>query len=211
MRPRLLDLFCCAGGAGMGYYEAGFDVHGVDIHPQPNYPFSFSQADALEYLAEHGHEFDAIHASPPCQRFVQTGMYDRSKHPDLLTPLRPLLAQAGQPWVIENVPGAPMRVDVMLCGSMFGMPIRRHRWFEFWRPTTVLTPPCDHSIRAIGVYGHPRGANARWGRGTAADWPAAMRIDWMTTKELSQAIPPDYTRFLGLDIIAALRAQKEVA
>src|SRR5438046_3304423 len=113
-------------------------------------------------------------------------MIDRSRYPDLLTPIRPLLEATGLPWIIENVPGAPLRADVMLCGSMFGLAVRRHRAFETsWRAFDLLTP-CDHSTPAIGVYGHPRGANAKWGRGTARDWRFAMDIHWMTTKELSQ-------------------------
>lgn len=199
--PRLLDLFCGAGGAAMGYHRAGFEVIGVDIKPQPHYPFEFHQEDALTVLRS-GRSwfrlmgFDAIHASPPCQRFIGTGMIDRSKYPDLLTPARPLLEASGQPWIIENVPGAPMRPDAVLCGSAFGLRVRRHRWFEASWPLNPFTLACDHSQPAVGVYGHPRG-NAKWGRGRADEWPAAMGIDWMTTEELSQAIPPAYTEWIG--------------
>lgn len=141
-RPRLLDLFCCAGGAGMGYYRAGFDVVGVDIAPQPHYPFAFHQADALDFLAEHGHEFDAIHASPPCQLYSTTkyAHEDNGTHPDLLAPTRQALIECGIPYVIENVEGAPLIDPLTLCGSEFGLrapdvdglplALRRHRLFE---------------------------------------------------------------------------------
>ena len=159
-RPRILDLFSGAGGAGMGYSRAGFDVVGVDIAFQKNYPFTFHQGDALEFCREHGHEFDAIHASPPCQAFTALRTMPNAKeHKDLLTPTRELLQEMGLPYVIENVPGAPMHNYVMLCGSMFGLgcadaELRRHRHFETW-PFSVLTPPCAHGWkqRVIGVYG----------------------------------------------------------
>jgi site-specific DNA-cytosine methylase len=131
MKPRLLDLFCGAGGAGMGYHRAGFEVVGVDIAPQPHYPFEFHQGDALEYLAAHGHEFDAIHASPPCQRYSSIQRITKNKHkwPDLVDPVRQLLIKSGKPYVIENVQGAPLRVDAFMCGSMFGLGMIRHRIF----------------------------------------------------------------------------------
>lgn len=204
MKPRLLDLYCGAGGAAMGYHRAGFDVVGVDLNPQPRYPFEFHQGDAFEYLGRYGHLFDLVHASTPCQRFIGTGMFDRSKHPDLLTPTRSALIALGIPYVLENVECAPMRADAKLCGSMFGLAVRRHRLFESSVLLFKQPRPCDHSTRAIGVYGHPRGANAKWGRGAAADWPLAMGIDWMSTKELSQAIPPAYTEWIGRQLIAAL-------
>ena len=118
---RLLDLFCCAGGAGKGYVDAGFEVVGVDIDPQPNYPFEFHQADAIEFVSAHGHEFDAIHASPPCQAFSKTKTLHDNEHPDLIEPTREALIATGKPWVIENVVGAPLINPIKLTGQHFGM------------------------------------------------------------------------------------------
>lgn len=136
-RPRLLDLFCGAGGCSRGYHDAGFDVVGVDIRPMPRYPYEFHQADALEYLREHGHEFDAIHASPPCQAYCALkSMPNAKEHPDLVGVTREALRESGRLYVIENVPGAPLVDPVMLCGTMFGLQtdcgaqLRRHRLFE---------------------------------------------------------------------------------
>jgi DNA (cytosine-5)-methyltransferase 1 len=212
VKPRLLDLFCGAGGAAMGYSRAGFDVVGVDINPQPNYPFEFVQADALEYLAQWIDlrlvGFDAIHASPPCQLFsVSTVMHDRSQHVDLLTPTRELLIETGLPYVIENVPGAPMRDAVRICGSGLGMVrLRRHRLFESSVP--LMGVPCAHGQNRdiISVVGHSEG-NGRTGPGyLMADKEAAMGIDWMNRNDLSQAIPPAYTEFIGTQLLAYLAA-----
>lgn len=217
IRPRLLDLFCGAGGAGMGYFRAGFDVVGVDIVPQKRYPFTFVQADALEYVAAHGHEFDAIHASPPCQAFTSAQVLWQREHPNLIPATRAALILTGAPYAIENVPGAPIRPDVTLCGTMFGLSIpekhgylRRHRHFELGGVWTLpLTSPCSHPIgwRSIGVHGHTGGRSVRsnnhgW---SAADWRTAMQIDWMTRDELAQAIPPPYTEFIGRQLLAAIR------
>ena len=192
---KLLDLFCGAGGAAMGYYRAGFtDITGIDINPMPRYPFKFIRADALEYLAEHGREYDVIHASPPCQAFTIARKIFGREHPDLLTPVRELLQKAGKIWVIENVPGAPMRPDVMLCGSIFGQPrLIRHRWFELSFPFPHLLPPCQHDNgNIISVFGHGGHIyHSKW------EWEKVMGIDWMTRKELAQAIPPAYTEFIG--------------
>lgn len=153
MRRRLLDLFCGAGGASKGYADAGFDVVGVDKHPQPHYPFEFIQADALEFLAAHGSEYVAIHASPPCQ--VHSALkhlpnFNEDEHEDLVAETRSLLEASGAPWIMENVPGAPLRDPVVLCGSMFrlatpcGAELRRHRLFELSWPKDFLVPMCDH-------------------------------------------------------------------
>lgn len=214
MRPRLLDLFCGAGGAAMGYHRAGFDVVGVDIRPQPNYPFEFWQADALEFLRKYnvgspGMGFRAIHASPPCQAYMRSGTVARDgRHPDLLVPTRELLEATGLPWVIENVPGAPMRPDAVLCGSQFGLAIRRHRWFEFSWAEPVLTLACDHSRPVTGVYGHPHGkggANAGMLPSDLETWSREMGIEWMATAELAVAIPPAYTEFIGHQLLEYLR------
>lgn len=217
MRPALLDLFCGAGGAAMGYHRAGFEIVGVDIKPQPRYPFRFVRYDALEYLRgmirdpEAGWEVQAIHASPPCQRYSRyvrnIGTTDR--HPDLLPDVRILLDGVGLPYVIENVPGAPMRPDIILCGSMFGLPIVRHRWFEFSSPTLSLVQPCAHVDAPIGVYGHgtPQWHRERLGRNTTKqDWCDAMGIDWMTRAELAEAIPPAYTEHIGTHLLEHLKA-----
>ncbi len=201
---RLLDLFCGAGGAAMGYYRAGFDeIVGVDIAKQPRYPFTFVQADALEYVAEHGREFDLIHASPPCQAFTTARVIYGKQHDDLLTPTRRLLQTLPVPWVIENVPGAPMRADIVLCGSMFGEPrLKRHRLFEFWKQPTdlILLPPCSHAKQIISVFGH--GGHVYHG---VQEWREVMGIDWMLRDELAQAIPPAYTEFIGREFLRQIQ------
>ena len=242
---RLLDLFCGAGGAAMGYYRAGFtEIVGVDIKPQPRYPFEFVQADAMEYPLD---GFDAIHASPPCQAFTALrSMWNSREHPDLLAPTRVRLLKHRGLFVIENVPGAPMREPVMLCGSMFGLgtgdaELRRHRLFEL-HGFDLLTPRCQHYTRSlvIGVYGgHGRDRRRKVtvvGDGNGRDYrkhPAtvsvtgnaggtsvrdgtqqfstdqrreAMGIDWMTGDELSQAIPPAYTEYIGRQLLIAIQA-----
>lgn len=204
--PRLLDLFCCQGGAAMGYHRVGFKVTGVDKDPQPRFPFAFVQADALEYLHEHGDEYDAIHASPPCQRYTTGGrVTNRKARPDLIGPVRKLLEKIGVPWVIENVPESPLRDPVVLCGSMFGLGVRRHRLFEGVR---AITPPCDHVGQGpiVGVYGHPHGKAGAWPGmrpSTLETWSDAMGIDWMDTHGLAEAIPPAYTELIGRSLMKA--------
>jgi DNA (cytosine-5)-methyltransferase 1 len=161
-RPRILDLFCGAGGAAVGYHRVGFDVTGVDIKPQPRYPFAFVQADALNYLAEHGHEYDAVHASPPCQAFTQLSARWRGKgtksdrQPDLLTPTRAALSVWTRPYVVENVVGAKraMSPSLLLHGAMFGLGVHRPRLFE--SNVLIPAPGGGHTPRLIdpvGVYG----------------------------------------------------------
>jgi DNA (cytosine-5)-methyltransferase 1 len=209
-RPRLLDAFCGAGGAGMGYHRAGFDVVGVDIKPQPRYPFEFHQGDALEFIAEHGHEFDVIHASPPCQAYSQAALSERNRgkeYPDLLAETRAVLELAGVAWVIENVPDAPMRADYRLCGCQFGLDLRRERWFETSWHGFDLRPSCFHPYPVVSVVGHgtPSWVREKLGYNpTIAHYRAAMGIDWMNRDELSQAIPPAYTAYLGIQLLAAL-------
>lgn len=232
-RVRCLDLFCCAGGAGEGYRRAGFDVTGVDIRPQPRNPHRFIRGDALEYLREHGHDFDFIHASPPCQAHTaMRTMWNAKKHADLIGPTRELLERTGKPWVMENVEGAPLRNPIRLCGTMFGLGVgdaelRRHRLFETsahgWAP--VFIPECQHGSRVVGIYGgHVRNrirTTGIYGEGcrdsvrkhdkgvddfTVEDGRKAMGIDWMTLAELCQAIPPAYTEFLGKHALSHLTA-----
>lgn len=205
-RPLLLDLFCCAGGAAMGYYRAGFDVVGIDIAKQPRYPFRFIQADALGYVAEHGHEFDAIHASPPCQRYsVQTAPAHRDNHPDLIAPVRELLQATGKPYVIENVENARalLRNPVKLCGSMFGLNLWRHRYFEIWPDMLLLTMTCNHSELPVLITGTTRRKAENGGRFefTAQQCRDASGLYWMTRSEMDEAIPPAYTEWIGTHLM----------
>jgi len=205
-RPLLLDLFCGAGGAAMGYHQAGFDIVGIDNTLQPDYPFAFIQGDALEPPVRLKH-FDLIHASPPCQAYIRSGNVNKNRHPDLLPATRQMLQNSKRPWVIENVPGAPMRPDVILCGSHFGLPLRRHRWFESNLPLSPLVPPCDHTKRIVGVYGHPhgqKGAAKGMLPGTTQTWKQAMQMPWANAKGLSNAIPPAYTKRIGADALKCL-------
>ena len=201
---KLLDLFCCAGGGAMGYHKAGFEVIGVDIDPQPNYPFSFIKADAVAWLEFWGHEFDVIHASPPCQRFsaMQHMHKNKEDHPDYITPIRKLLLESGKPFVIENVVGAPLRVDLMLCGTMFGLPIAKHRIFESNVPMPLLTKVCKHE----NLYDRFHGGEMA--RGEREKNSAAHEIDWfMTRQEVREAIPPAYTEFIGKIILEYMETQ----
>lgn len=197
-RGRAIDLFCGAGGASMGLHRAGFDVTGVDIRPQPRYPFRFIQGNALEAdLAG----YDFVWASPPCQAY---SMYSRNlgtseKFPDLIEPVRSKLEKSGLPFCIENVEGAPLRASIILCGTMFGLKLLRHRLFE---TNWALFGPggCTHMGDEIPVYGNgtPQWHRERLGRNVGiAEQRKAMDIDWMTRKELSQAIPPAYSEFIG--------------
>jgi len=224
--PRLLDLFCCEGGAGTGYARAGFDVFGVDTSRAAvaRYPFPAAVADAIEYVKLHGHEYDAIHASPPCQRYsiATKGSGKQGNHPDLIEPVRVALQATGKPYVIENVKGAPLLTPMTLCGTMFdltatdtdGTPLRleRHRLFE---SNVMLYAPdeCRHdrSIAVAGVYGGGRSDRAeakyvRRGGYTPAKSVRAELIgaDWMTLHGLSQSIPPAYTEWIGQQLMEAL-------
>jgi DNA (cytosine-5)-methyltransferase 1 len=220
-QPRLLDLFCCAGGAGMGYHRAGFDVVGVDVEPQPRYPFTFVQGDALAYLAAHGQAFDAIHASPPCQgnlhglNAVNRSLGRTVAHPDLIGATRELLRVSGKPYVIENVVGARLLAPVQYCGSSFGLPIRRHRRFE--SNVLLLAPGCEHDRhreRRYWTSAMKDGQRQRaavvqvYGNGGERHlWGPALGIDWMVPDELTQAIPPAYTEHIGRQLLAAIDAE----
>ena len=202
---RLLDLFCGAGGAAVGYHRAGFEVVGVDHVAQKNYPFEFHEADAMTYPLE---GFDVIHASPPCQAFTSLNkMHNAKRHPDLLTPTRARLQAWGGVYVIENVPRSPIHGLFLLCGTQFGLgaagaQLRRHRYFEVYPPIATLTPPCAHRRggRVIGVYGghgRDRRRNVNTQDFSVGQRREAMGIDWMTGAELSQAVPPAYTEYIG--------------
>lgn len=230
-RPKLLDLFCCAGGAAMGYSRAGFDVYGVDIEDRVRYPFAFHLGDAIDVMAilnaggtvvfvhKDGTtetlslaDFAAVHGSPPCQQFTAYGRSDtkgwKDNYLDLVEPTREALIASGLPYIIENVVGAPLIGPVMLCGSSFGLDVRRHRLFE--SNVVMLTPPCDHSWQTprfapsstrtnlrstveVGVWRIPLDVQRK-----------AMGIDWMELRELSEAIPPAYTEYIGARLIEAL-------
>lgn len=209
---RLLDLFCGAGGAGMGYHRAGFDVTGVDIKAQKRYPFKFIQADALEYCREHGHEYDAIHASPPCQAYTMASQQWRAvgkDYPDLVLSTRDTLKAIGNPYIIENVPGAPLVNPHVLTGGAFGLRVRRKRLFETsWPlPFTLVGPDGKSHFRMgrpvqEGEWITPVGhfSNVAYAQ-------KVMEIDWMGQKELAQAIPPAYTEWIGEQLLMFLRAQ----
>lgn len=213
MKPLLIDLYCGAGGASVGYHRAGFDVIGVDHRPMPRYPYPFIQADALDWLATADLTgVSAIHASPPCQAYSQSTLGFRNAgkvYPDLLGPTREALKRTGLPWVVENVPGAPMRPDVVLCGCMFALPgLKRQRWFELsWAPFE-LRLPCSHREPIVTVIGHGPNQHSAYRHVPGHQWTAlkhaAMGIDWMNRDELAQAIPPAYTEHIGIMLLTQL-------
>lgn len=228
---RLLDLFCGAGGCSVGYSRAGFDdIVGVDNRPMPRYPFAFVQADAiatLMHLVNGGRirpdimkdeptysisDFSAIHASPPCQRYSEMSRVLRSnQHPDLVDATRRLLADSGRPWVIENVPGSPLRNPLLLCGTMFKLKVIRHRLFE---SSIYLQAPgqrCWHPQRGkVGKAGVRNKKPGDWisvaGNVSRAPAAAAMGIAWMTRAEIAQAIPPAYCEWIGKQLLSALES-----
>ncbi len=238
MKPRLLDLFCGAGGAAMGYHRAGFEVVGVDIKPQPHYPFEFIQGDVFQVMSAlfqtqqgnyyYPNDFNAYHASPPCQRYsTLTPSYAKERHPDLIGEVRKLFSATGKPSVIENVRGAKhiLRNPLMLCGSMFGLPIWRHRYFEINPPYYPMLNTCNHKLGSIIWEGQrvdypiyisaggdgkdgprPSRQGIRWRpRQNHALRCSAMGIDWMPKRnELTEAIPPAYTEYIGKYLIKAL-------
>jgi DNA (cytosine-5)-methyltransferase 1 len=221
-RPRLLDLFCGAGGAAMGYHRAGFDVVGVDINPQPHFPFEFIQADCMAVGLRFMRSFDAIHASPPCQAYTRkAATWGRKRthwieHPDLLDRIRNDLDCVHQmdriPYVIENVIGAPIRQDLLLCGTMFGLRIIKHRQFEATFDLCQPNAKCCH----LNVY-NPWAGKGR----SAAEHREAQGTPWIpqcggasrkagVTGDLNNAIPPAYTQFIGEQLIRQL-TQAEAA
>lgn len=223
--PRLLDLFCCAGGAGEGYSRAGFHVTGVDIVPRPRYPFTFVQGDALDYLAhliesQTIRDYDLIHASPPCQDGcaltvgTNRAMGWGRQHVQLIPALRELLDATGKPYVIEQPDGrAPVRKDIRLCGEMFGLRVLRHRNFELSGWTMTQPPHRPHRGRVRGwrhgVY-HDGPYIAAYGNGggkaTVTEMQDALDIHWTSVREeLTEAIPPVYTQTIGQ---AYLNAEK---
>lgn len=219
MRLKALDLFCCAGGASRGLGNAGFDVVGVDVEAQSEYPFAFLRTSALDLPIDFLRTFDLIWASPPCQFATAYRRRGGNIKPavNLIPQTRAMLQQAGVPYIIENVEGARehLRDPVMLCGSMFGLDVRRHRLFECSFP--VPQPSCDHGVWTarfpgatnrknlrktveVGVYRIPLEVQRK-----------AMGIDWMSLGKLSQAIPPAYSEYLALAARAHLMTRKRAA
>jgi DNA (cytosine-5)-methyltransferase 1 len=222
--PRLLDAFCRKGGSSAGYIAAGWDVTGVDIEDHSDgFPGRFVQGDAVEFIREHGAEFDAIHAGPPCQAdcalTAGTNAYRAGLHTSMLAVTRDALLTTGRPFVIEQPVGrAVMRRDVLLCGLMFDLRVFRHRQFELGGWT--MPQPRHPSHRGHRVAGYRHGVRYAGdmvavygdggGKGSVSDWQAAMGIDWMTDrKDLAEAIPPPFTALLGaylLDHVSAAAA-----
>lgn len=217
MRPKLLDLFCGAGGCSVGYHRAGFDVTGVDIEPHRDYPFELIVADALEVLAgPFVAGFDVIHASPPCPRYsaATNARGSALNHPDLVPPVQALLRATGQPYVIENVPGAPLDHPLLICGWAMGLKhLRRHRLFESNIP--LMSPGClCPNGDSVSVFGHSgedrrRATKAKYGGARKslelADARAIMRVPWMSDRaDVSDAIPPAYTEYLGAQLLEQL-------
>ena len=203
---KLLDLFCCEGGASMGYHRAGFEVVGVDLVKSSRYPFEFYQGDALEFLKEFGHEFDAIAASPPCQLYSNTHKIRKNEHPDLVGPVRELLAASGKPYMIENVEGAPLEEPVTLCGSMFGMRTYRHRLFE---TNWGLKAPDHQEHRArTAKMGRPvkDGENMHIvGNFTGVALARQiMDMPWASRSGMAEAVPPAYTEYIGKQLMGLL-------
>lgn len=216
-RPRLLDLFCCQGGAAKGYTDAGFDVTGVDKDPQPRYPFRFVQADAIAFVLEHGAEFDFIHGSPPCQHDTDCQRIRGNDHPDLIGPTRTALETVGRPWVMENVGGAvaKLRGPVMLCGIMLGLRVYRHRYFETGGGFTLPQP--EHPAHTVpqakmgrpvppGHYGQYVGNFS--GVQQARD---ILEVPWMNRDGIRECIPPAYSEHIGRVTLTHLRPVLEVA
>jgi DNA (cytosine-5)-methyltransferase 1 len=211
-RPAMFDGCCGGGGAAMGYYQAGWRVIGVDTEPQPNYPFEFVQGDAVHYFAANWRKFEGAHASAPCQKFsgmsaCRPGLAE--EYPDLVAVFRGLFEMSGLPYVLENVPRSPLRPDLMLCGQMFGLELYRHRIFEsnvhLWQPY--------HPKHVI-----PASKAGHWKPGTimsvaghvspiAVARAAMGGIDWMTRDELAEAIPAQFSRFIGEQLLEHMDAR----
>lgn len=228
MKPRLLDLCCGVGGAAVGYRRAGFCVTGVDIDPQPEYAGDeFVQGDALLYLLQHGREFDAVHASWPCQDSSTLTQGNRKRegwtdqHPDLITPGRALLDYIGRPYVIENVVGSRLRADLTLCGLMFDLRVFRHRHFELGGWTWAGPPPVHPTHRGHRVAGWRHGVKHEGdmlaiygdggGKGTVAEWQEGLGIHWTESRHsLREAIPPHYSHYVGTGLMHHVLGQQSM-
>ncbi|MEU9198714.1 class I SAM-dependent methyltransferase [Streptomyces sp. NPDC048332] len=214
---RVLDAFCCQGGAGKGYADAGARVTGVDKDPQPRYPFTFVQGDAIAYIREHGAEFDFIHASPPCQYDSECQRIQGREHPDLIGPTRDALNSTGRPWVMENVRGAlpKLRDAVMLCGTLFCLETYRHRYFETGGGFTLPQP--HHPVHTV--------PQAKMGRPVPPGWYGqfvgnfsgvqhardVMGVPWMNRDGIRECIPPIYAQWIGTHARHSLTARAVAA
>ena len=220
-RPCLLDLFCGAGGAAVGYHQAGFAIVGVDIDPQPNYPFEFIQSDIFDLDPDFIASFDAVHASPPCQAYSdlvwRNGNADAL--PKLIEPTREMLIASGKPYLIENVEGSPLRDYIVLCGTMFqGLRVLRHRLFE--TNFEISAPPHNKKHPKVHTLDKRKAHYGKTdemkdfvqvtGGGNCSIKAAreAMGIDWMKKREINEAIPPAYTRFVGIHLLKHLSERK---
>ncbi|MER6156765.1 SAM-dependent methyltransferase [Streptomyces sp. NPDC001868] len=206
---RVLDLFCCQGGAAKGYEDAGLDVTGVDLVPQPRYPYRFVQADALDYVREHGAGFDFIHASPPCQFDSDCQRLQGNAHPDLIAPTRAALEATGRPFVIENVRGAlpKLRTPVLLCGPMFGLDTYRHRYFETGGGFSLVQPRHPRHTAPQAKMGRPvpPGHFGQFiGNFSGVDHARrVMGVPWMNRDGIRECIPPAYTELIGRAFLAS--------
>lgn len=224
-RPALLDAYCCQGGASAGYQAAGFCTTGVDVAPQPRYPWHSVQDDALRYTVRYGYRYAAIHASPPCQHWSDLAHRNGNAHdwPDLIGPTRDVLAIVGRPWVMENVERTPLRGTVRLCGTQFpGLRVLRHRLFE---TSGWAIPELPHGRHPL-VFTHDK-RKAHYGQldqdtafvqvtgggnATLANKRAAMGgVDWMDSHGVNESIPPAYAGHVGRALLAHLESVKEVA
>jgi DNA (cytosine-5)-methyltransferase 1 len=211
-RPTLLDLYCGQGGAGWGYHLAGFDVTGVDIRPQPRHPHDmrFIQGDAIDFLAAHGHEFDFIHASPVCRAYTRAigPAKGRYNHPQQIPILRRFLMESGKPYVIENVEGAPLTDPITLCGAMFELPMYRHRLFEFGNMPRPPGPSHPTHRSPTAPMGRKPSCGQLWsvaGNFTGVrEFSVAIGMPWADQEGLRQAIPPEYTRWVGTEVMTTI-------
>jgi DNA (cytosine-5)-methyltransferase 1 len=206
---RVLDLFCCQGGAGKGYADAGFDVTGVDKDPQPRYPLRFVQADAIDYVRKHGADFDFIHASPPCQFDSDCQRLQGNDHPDLIAPTRAALEATGRPFVIENVRGAlpKLRTPVLLCGAMFAMATYRHRYIETGGGFALVQPRHLRHTAPQAKMGRPvpPGHYGQFiGNFSGVDHARqVMGVPWMNRDGIRECIPPAYSEWIGTAVLAS--------
>lgn len=208
-KPRALDLFCGAGGASKGLVLAGFEVFGIDWTGQPHYPYEMAVERVERVRPNLLRSFDLIWASPPCQKWstANVAWKNQDGKPDLIPMTRALLAESGVPYIMENVPQAPLRKDVLLCGSMFGLRLVRHRIFECgggWQPRQPEHH--DHHWKYVTVAGTTGGKSSRVagiGYGVLSDWQEAMGIDWMPSRAMAQAVPPAYSEYLAREFLDA--------
>lgn len=208
MKPKLLDLCCAQGGASAGYAQAGFDVTGVDIKRQRRYPFTFHQADAVEFVKEHGHEYQVIAASPPCQAWSHCQRIRDNEHPDLIATVREVLVASGKPFIIENVEDArPVMVDpILICGAAFGLNTYRHRLFE--SNVDLVAPEHPVHTRSVVKMGRALEPGDQYhavGNFIGVDYVREdMQVPWMSRNGIREAVPPSYTEFLGRQLMEAL-------